>query len=132
MVNLRGEIFHKPPHSPGRPHDYSVFKTKHPALISLQTIADLGYKGMEKDFPQMNPVLPHKRKGKELTPAQIEFNKNHSRTRIVIKHAIAKIRKFRIMGEKFRNRLLRYDRISDIVCGLVNFRIRYSDIIVIP
>ncbi|MGI0046478.1 MAG: transposase family protein [Nitrosotalea sp.] len=133
-VNGRGEIMHKPPHSPGRRHDYGMFKEKYPVLPEgLQTFGDLGYKGMEKDFPEMNPVLPYKKKkGRRLTPRQKEFNRDHARTRIVVEHTISRIKKFGIMGEKFRNRLRRYDRISDIVCGLINFRIRYQELIVVP
>ncbi|MGI0063075.1 MAG: transposase family protein [Nitrosotalea sp.] len=133
-INLRGEIIHKPPHSPGRRHDYGMFKEKHPVLPEgLQTFGDLGYKGMENDFPEMNPVLPYKkRRCRKLTPTQREFNRCHARIRIAVEHTIAGIKKFRIMGEKFRNRLRRYDRISDIVCGLINFRIRCQELIVVP
>jgi hypothetical protein len=132
-VNLRGEIVHKPPHSPGRPHDYSVFKKKHPTLPELQTLADLGYKGMENDYPEMNAVLPCKKKrGVELAAEQKQFNHNHSRIRVIVEHTIANIKKFRIMRDIFRNRLCRYDRISDIICGLVNFRIEWKNQILIP
>jgi len=60
-INIRGEIVHKPPHSPGRPHDYATYKIKHPTLPEgLQTFFDLGYKGIDKDFPEMNAVLSYK------------------------------------------------------------------------
>ena len=37
------------------------------------------------------------------------------------------------MQDVFRNRLRRYDCISDIICGLVNFRIQWwKDFAVIP
>jgi hypothetical protein len=36
---------------------------------------------------------------------------------------IGNTKKFGIMGTKFRNKLGRYDHASDIVSGLVNFRI---------
>jgi hypothetical protein len=54
--------------------------------------------------------------------AQKEYNRNHSAKRIVIEHAICRIKKYRIMNDVFRNRLRKYDRISDIVSGLVNYR----------
>jgi hypothetical protein len=38
-------------------------------------------------------------------------------------HTICRIKKFGIMGNKFRNKLERYDNVSSIVSGLVNFRI---------
>lgn len=34
-----------------------------------------------------------------------------------------RLKKFRVMGEEFRNRLKHYDAMTDIVSGLVNFRI---------
>jgi hypothetical protein len=40
--------------------------------------------------------------------------------RTVIEHTICKIKKFGIMGTKFRNRLRRYDHASDIVSGLLS------------
>jgi hypothetical protein len=54
------------------------------------------------------------------------------RIRIVVEHTISRLKKFRIMTDVFRNRLKRYDMVSDIVCGIVNFRIRHQDIIVVP
>ena len=38
-------------------------------------------------------------------------------------YSICRIKKFGIMGSKYRNRLKRYDGIFDIVSGLVNYRI---------
>jgi hypothetical protein len=61
-----------------------------------------------------------------LTEVQKEYNRNHSARRIVIEHAICRIKKYRIMNDVFRNRLRKYDRISDIVSGLVNYRILNS------
>jgi hypothetical protein len=88
------------------------------------SIYDLGFLGVEKDFPEQKSLLPIKKeKDHELTEVQKEYNKNHSAKRIVIEHAICRIKKYRIMYDVFRNRLRKYDRISDIVSGLVNYRI---------
>ena len=134
-INLNGEIIHKPPHSPGRRNDYAILKIKHPVLSEeLMVFYDLGYLGVEKDFPQQISILPYKKKkGKELTISQKEWNKLQSKIRIKVEHAISKIKKFRINCDTFRNRLCRYDIISDIVCGLVNFKIRWKqEFVVIP
>jgi hypothetical protein len=88
---------------------------------------DLGFFGVEKDFPEQLSSLPIKKeKDHELTEVQKEYNRNHSAKRIVIEHAICRIKKYRIMNDVFRNRLRKYDRISDIVSGLVNYRILNS------
>ena len=85
---------------------------------------DLGFLGVEKDFPEQKSLLPFKKeKDHELTEVQKEYNKNHSAKRIVIEHAICRIKKYRIINDVFRNRLRKYDRVSDIVSGLVNYRI---------
>jgi hypothetical protein len=43
--------------------------------------------------------------------------------RIVVEHTICRLKKYRVMSDVFRNRLRKYNRISDIVTGLVNYRI---------
>ncbi len=54
------------------------------------------------------------------------YNKRHSRQRVIVEHTICRIKKFGIMGSRYRNRLKRYDVMSDIVSGLVNYRIIHS------
>ena len=53
-------------------------------------------------------------------------NRRLARKRFVVEHAISKVKKFNIMGTRFRNRLKCYNHASDIVSGLVNFRIMRS------
>ena len=134
-INLNGEIIHKPPYSTGRRNDYAILKIKHPVLSEeLMVFYDLGYLGVEKDFPDQTSVLPYKRKkGKKLTLSQKEWDKLQSKIRIKVEHAISKIKKFRISSDTFRNRLYRYDMISDIVCGIVNFKMKWKqEFVVIP
>ncbi|MCL4340077.1 MAG: hypothetical protein M1388_02970, partial [Thaumarchaeota archaeon] len=38
-------------------------------------------------------------------------------------HTFSRMKKFRVMGEEFRNRPKSYDMVTDIVSGLVNLRI---------
>ena len=53
-----------------------------------------------------------------------EYNRDHSKRRIVIEHTIiVRFKKYRIQSEVFRNKLRKYDKVSDIVAGLVNYRI---------
>ena len=129
MVNKEGKILHKSRHhKKGRQHDYTVYKDEQPQTPSqVENVLDLGYLGCEKDFPTVKYSLPIKKKRyMDLTEEQIEYNKNHSKMRVIIEHTICRIKKFCIMGTKYRNRLKRYDHISDIVSGLVNYRIMNS------
>ena len=125
-VNSKGLIIHKTPHARGRRHDYDIFKASHPRLPpGVNLNLDLGYDGVQNDYPELNTTIPFKRRrGKgDLTAEQKSFNRKLAKTRVVVEHTICRTKKFRIMGEEFRNRLRWYDRATDIVSGLVNLRI---------
>lgn len=124
MVNSDGLILHKTGHERGRKHDYAIFKEKHPETPpQVENLFDLGYKGVQNDFPSIRSVLPIKKKRKrKISRKERRYNGKLSRKRVVVEHAISRIKKFGIMGNRFRNRLKHYDHASDIVSGLVNFR----------
>ena len=128
-INLDEIIIHKSKHSPGNHHDYSTYKSKHPVLSEqLLQFYDLRYLGIQKDFENQISILPYKKKkGKTLTVPQKEWNKLQSKIRIKVEHVIAQIKKFRINREVFRNKLCHYDMVSEIVCGIVNFKIKWKE-----
>ncbi len=126
MVNNRGYILHKVAHKKGKRHDYDVYKKNHPVTPKqVVNVVDLGYLGIEKDFPEQLSALPYKKKRnqEELSQEEKEYNKIHSKKRIIVEHTISRLKKYRIMSDIFRNKLRKYDKILDIVAGLVNYRI---------
>jgi hypothetical protein len=132
-VNEKGLIVHKTNHARGRRHDYDIFKQSHPKLPEgVRPGVDLGYDGIQKDFPELDAMIPFKRrggrnkKGNQLTPEQKQFNSALSKARVVVEHTISRVKKFNIFGQEFRNRLRHYDLMTDIVSGLINFRIMGS------
>ena len=81
MVNNQGYIIHKANHKKGRRHDYNVYKKK----------------------------LPYKKKrNQESSQEEKEYNKIHSKKRIVIEHTICRLKKYRIISDIFRNKLRKY------------------------
>lgn len=129
MVNNSGTIIHKTGYMRGCRHDYDIYKKSHPVTPKeVINVFDLGYLGVEKDFPDQKSSIPNrkKRNQKELAKEKKEYNQNHSGKRIVIEHTICRMKKYRIMSNIFRNRLRSYDRVSEIVSGLVNYRILSS------
>jgi DDE superfamily endonuclease len=133
-VNKDGLVVHRTDHARGRRNDYAIFKRNHPELPEgVRPGVDLGYNGIQNDFPEMKPMIPFKKrspgrghrgvKAKPLTPHQKRFNRELSKARVVVEHTISRVKKFRIMGEEFRNRLRHYDVMTEIVSGLVNLRI---------
>jgi len=106
---------------------YSIYKKDRPITPpQVVNVVDLGYLGVEKDYPEQLSALPYKKKKnqQDLSQEEIEYNKIHSKKRIVIEHTICRLKKYRIMSDIFRNKLRKYDKVSDIVAGLINYRIR--------
>lgn len=133
MVNENGLIVHRTRHARGSKHDYALFKWCHPSLPDEVRVGfDRGYVGIQKDYPEINSEVPFKRrspgrgkrgvKAKELTNEQKKFNRKLSKERVVVEHTISRLKKFRVMAHTFRNRLKHYDTMTNIVCGLTNFR----------
>jgi hypothetical protein len=133
-VNAKGLIVHKTNHARGRTHDYTLFKRNHPDLPKkVRPVVDLGYNGIQNDYPEMDPLIPFKKrsvgrghkgeKAGELTPEQKKFNSQLSKERVVVEHTISRLKKFRVMSDEFRNRLRNYDTMTNIVSGLINLRI---------
>jgi len=125
MVNNRGFIIHKIGYKKGRRHDYDIYKENHPVTPKqIVNVFDLGYLGVEKDHPEQLSSIPNRKKRSlQLSQEQMKYNKNHSKKRIVIEHTICRLKKYRILADIFRNRLRKYNKVSDIVAGLVNYRI---------
>jgi DDE superfamily endonuclease/Helix-turn-helix of DDE superfamily endonuclease len=109
----------------GKNHDYNIYKKNHLDIPEdVESLFDLGFLGVEKDFPEQKSSLPIKKeKHCKLSSQEKDYNRDHSKRRIVIEHAICRLKKYRIMNDVFRNRLRKYDLVSDIVTGLINYRI---------
>ena len=96
MVNHRSIIIHKTGHKKGRRGiDYDVYKKNHPITPKqVVNIFDLGYLGLEKDFPKQLSSLPKRKKRNQraLSQEEKDYNKDHSKKRIVIEHTICKLK----------------------------------------
>ena len=133
-VNEKDLIIQKTSHVKGSMHDYTLYKHSHPHLPDKVCLdLDLGYLGIKADYPKLYCMLPFKKKNpgrgkrgvkaQELSAEQKAFNKAFAKERVVSEHANSRVKKFQIWGGEFRNRLKHYDNASEIVSGIVNFRI---------
>ncbi len=100
-VNNRGYILHKVGYKKGRKHDYDIYKNNHPDIPKqVIIVVDLGYLGIEKDFPEQLSALPYKKKrNQELSQEEKDYNTIHSKKRIIVEHTISRLKKYRIMSE---------------------------------
>jgi hypothetical protein len=85
MVNNRGYILHKVSHKEGRRrHDYDVYKKNHPVTPKqVLNVVDLGYIGIEKDFPEQ-PYHPY-RKERRQTKKERAPKEKKKPTKVILK-----------------------------------------------
>ena len=124
-MNTHGLIVHNTRHSPGRVHDFKVYKTKHPTFpknlpgrdgstrerkrANLRHYGDRGYQGAHEVDPDVEVVLPIRCKpSKKLTSEEKEINRLQSRIRIRVENAIHRVKTHQIMGDIYRNPLKKY------------------------
>jgi len=111
----------------GKTHDYRMLREEFPPnegwFAEFQVRVDLGFFGMEKDFVCQELYIPHKKpKKKELTPEQKAENKVLASKRIVVEHALAGLKRYRILSDRLRlHDLGFYDVILGVCAGLWNF-----------
>lgn len=117
----KGKIINISKSTPGRVHDIQIRRHGSKLPPNAHKYADLGYQGWQKESNQMH--LPHKKpKGGKLTPQQKLSNKNHSKIRIVVEHKFAQLKKFRILGETYRNFRKKHHLRVNILAGIVNLQ----------
>ena len=86
----------------GSVHDITIRRNGNPLPPDADKYGDLGYQGWQKE--SSNVHLPHKKPKKgQLTDQQRQENKDHSKIRIAVEHQFARLKKFRILGETYRN-----------------------------
>ncbi len=119
MVNNRGYILHKVDYKKGRKHDYDVYKNNHRVTLKeVVNVVDLGYFGVEMDFPvQLSTPLYKKKINRFLSDDEKEYNKIFSKKRIIVEHTISRLKKYRIMRYTFKDKLRKYNKALDIVKG---------------
>ncbi len=84
---------------------------------------DSGYQGISAIHK--NSETPKKKpKGGELTQEEKFENRRISRERILIENINAKIKVFKIMANKYRNRRKRHALRANLICGIINFEAR--------
>ncbi len=87
--------------------------------------ADSGYQGIGKLHKKSE--LPHKgSKKRPLTPEQKAYNRSVSSERVLAEHVIGKLKIFRILAERYRNRRKRFGLRVNLIAGIVNYELAVS------
>jgi len=92
-------------------------------ICTIKIKADSGYQGILK--LHNNSLTPIKKsKNKPLTDEDKLFNRTLSSERIFIENINAKIKVFRSMSSRYRNRRSRHLLRMSLVCGVINFELK--------
>jgi len=107
----------------GRRHDFHLFKrSKTQITQTTQIIADSGYQGIKKYHSNSH----HPKKGtkkKPLTKEEKRENQQINGTRVVVEHVIRKIKIFKILADKYRNRRKRFGLRVNLICAIYNLEL---------
>jgi transposase len=107
----------------GKTHDFALYKqSKLKPHENLELLADSGYQGISKLHDKSR--RPKKRSKKyQLTKDEKQINRELSRRRIVVENVIRRLKIFRILLERYRNRRKRFSLRFNLIAGLYNFEL---------
>jgi hypothetical protein len=110
----------------GREHDFKLFKRSDVCIHqNLELKADKGYQGVK--HVHANSQTPYRKPPKkELSQDQRDFNRKLASERMTIEHVIGKLKVFRILQERYRNRRKRFGLRLSLIAGIYNYELRSS------
>jgi hypothetical protein len=122
-VNKKSEKILATNFSNGKTHDFELFKrSKLRFTKKTRMDLDLAYKGIEKIH--RNVRMPKKKsKYHPLTKKEIANNKRIAQSRILVEHVIRRIKIFRIVAERYRNRRKRFSLRMNLIAAIYNFEL---------
>lgn len=108
----------------GRTHDFRLFKESGAAVQPhVLILADAGYQGISKIHKSSG--TPFKRKKNcPLSEEERKENRDLSKQRITVEHIFRKLKIFRILREKYRNRRKRFGLRFNLIAACCNLEVR--------
>ena len=105
----------------GKTHDDKLYEESRVRLSKAVGMkADSGYQGIQRKHAKV--LLPKKNsKLKKLTKEEKKANRELSSKRIKVENVIRRLKIFRILGERYRNRRKRLGLRFNLISGIYNF-----------
>jgi hypothetical protein len=109
--------------SNGKKHDFNLFKQSKVRFHQKTDVStDTGYLGLQKIHA--NTSMPKKKSKKNpLTQEDKKRNKELSSKRVLNEHVIGKIKRFKIVADKYRNRRKRFGLRFNLIAAIYNFEL---------
>ena len=108
----------------GSCHDFQLFKHSRSSVAEhICILADAGYQGLAS--LHANSRTPAKKsKLHPLSPEQKTANRKLSKKRILIENIIRKLKIFRILSERYRNRRKRFGLRFNLIAAIYNLELK--------
>ncbi len=115
----------------GKEHDFKIFKkSRLPLSEKIKCLVDKGYQGILK-IHKLSEIPKKKTKKRKLTKDEKRKNRELNRQRIVIEHVNRKVKIFKILSEKYRNKRKRFGLRFNLIAGIYNYeRMRQEQIMI--
>jgi len=108
----------------GSQHDFQLFKESRTAISSqTSALADAGYQGIAS-YHANSQTPVKKTKLHPLNAKQKAHNQALSKVRILIENIIRKLKIFRILSERYRNRRKRFGLRFNLMAAIYNFELQ--------
>ncbi len=104
---------------PGTVHDLTIRRRGPPLPKNARGYADSGYQGYQNDHPDTDIPYKKPRKGK-LSKDEKQYNHALSRFRVRVEHAIGRMKKFRILADRYRYPRARHAVKFALIAGITN------------
>lgn len=91
----------------------------------VTTWVDLGFQGIEGDYPSLKVSIPRKKpRGKELREEDKKLNTWTASLRVLVEHAIGGVKRLGSLSQVYRNYTPKFeDKLMNVGCGLWNFHL---------
>jgi len=106
--------------SSGSKHDFQLFKHDQLEIAKhIRILADAGYQGLA-ELHENCQTPAKKSKYHPLTKKEKQKNRALARKRILIEHIFRKLKVFRILSERYRNRRTRFALRFNLIAAIYN------------
>ncbi len=108
----------------GKTHDGKIYEKSGVRLLKeIEIKADSGYQGLQKRHSKV--LIPKKKsKLKKLTKEEKRANRELARKRVKVENVIRRLKIFRILGERYRNRRKRLGLRFNLISGIHNYELK--------
>lgn len=109
----------------GAVHDYEIFKQSAIHILdNILLVGDKGFQGICAIHPLS--LTPYKKPKKgELSAEQKAFNRMLSKFRMLIEHVNRRIKRFKILQIRYRNKQRKHLLRVSLICGFYNYELQF-------